>query len=583
MAFDGLLIHHLVDELKTMLVGGRVDKIFQPEKDELTLTIRGLNKSMSLFISVESSMPYFTLTASKKENPQAPPMFCMLLRKHITGGRIHKIEQLGYERVVLIEIESKNDFGEPELKKLIIEIMGKHSNIILTKEDFTIIDCIKRITPDMSRVRTLLPGFKYHFLERTKCTLADSVDTLLRCFTESPADTLLYKSIYTQIEGFSPLVSKYLCHQMGLALDTKCGDVPPETMTKLIETIKKLEHPLSETENHGTIYNQSNGLPKIVYFMKDVDLSLETVSYPFLYEALDAFYARSNHELKMHQKSNALKKTLMQRIERYTTKLSKQTIELMAAENADASRIIGELLLANLYQMSKGMNRITVLDYYVDPPVERDVELNTRLEPIENVQSYFKKYNKLKHAVIELKRQISETQSDVDYLEHVLTHLNQSDDSKIVNEIREELITQGYLKGRQTKKQAKIPKQTFRRYTSTDGFEILVGKSNLQNDQLTLKVASNKDVWLHTKDIPGSHVIIRTEGKEASETALAEAAMIAAHFSKAKDSSNVPVDYTLIKNVSKPSGAKPGMVIYVGNRTLFVTPSFERVTALENH
>ncbi len=583
MAFDGLLIHHLVDELKTMLVGGRIDKVFQPEKDELTLTVRGLHKNMTFFISVESSMPYFTLSESKKENPQSPPMFCMLLRKHLTSGRIHTIEQMGYERVVLLEIESKNDFGEPELKKLIIEIMGKHSNIILTKEDFTIIDCIKRITPDMSRVRTLLPGFKYHFLERSKCTLADTHEQLIKCLRDASPDTMLYKSIYAQIEGFSPLLSKYLCNQMGLAPDMKCGDVSIETLTQLVDNIKALEQPLSDTQDHGYIYNQSNGLPKIVYFMKNVDLSLETVSYPKLYEALDAFYARSNHELKMHQKSNALKKTLNQRIERYTTKLAKQNIELMAAENADESRIMGELLLANLYQMSKGMNRITVLDYYVDPPVERDIELNTRLEPIENVQNYFKKYNKLKHAVIELKLQIKETKSDVDYLEHVMTHLNQSDDSKIVSEIREELITQGYLKGRQVKKQAKIPKQTYRRYLSSDGFEILVGKSNLQNDQITLKIASNKDIWLHTKDIPGSHVIIRTEGKEASETALTEAAIIAAYFSKAKDSSNVPVDYTLIKNVSKPSGAKPGMVIYVGNRTLFVTPNFETVSKLEHH
>lgn len=581
MAFDGLLIHHLVDELNKMLVGGRIDKIFQPEKDELTLTIRGLHKNMTLFVSVESSMPFFTLSDSKKENPQSPPMFCMLLRKHITSGRIHKIEQMGYERVVLIEIESKNDFGEPELKKLIIEIMGKHSNIILTKEDFTIIDCIKRITPDMSRVRTLLPGFKYHFLERSKCTLNDSPEILLNKLMHVAPETLLYKAIYSEIEGFSPLISKYLCHQIGVHPDIRCQEVSEHSMKQLVEKIKYLERPLSMSKDRGYIFNQSTTFPKVVYFLEDIDLTLDSISYPNLFEAIDVFYARSNHTLKMHQKSNALKKTLSQRIERYTTKLAKLRIERIDAEHADTSRIIGELLLANLYQMHKGMNRITVLDYYVDPPVERDIELDTRLEPIENVQKYFKKYNKLKHAVNALTLQIKETQSDVDYLEHVMTHLNQSDDSKIINEIREELVSQGYLKGRQTKKQPKVAKQTYRHYLSSDGFEILVGKSNLQNDQLTLKVASNKDVWLHTKDIPGSHVIIRTEGKEASEIALTEAAMIAAFYSKAKDSSNVPVDYTLIKNVSKPSGAKPGMVTYVANRTLFVTPDYEVVFKLE--
>ena len=590
MAFDGLMIHHLCDELKTLLVGGRIDKIFQPEKDELILSIRGLNSNFSLFISIDASMPYFTLLKDKKENPQAPPMFCMLMRKHLIGGRIHSIEQMGFERTVILEIESKNDFGEFEMKKLVIEIMGKHSNIVLTREDYTIIDSIKRVTPEMSRVRTILPGLGFTFIPTDKIDFSLPNADVIEALRARAGMQKLHKGLYDSIQGFSPVISKWICKNLNLDPGTLISELVPEDYARLSTLFDTIKSPysaksLSESENvpKGYIYSDSENVAKMVYFMPDMTPGLTFLPYPLLSEAVDRFYARSNRENKMHQRTNYLKKTLAQRVERYTTKLAKQELERIEAENADASRIIGDLIIANNYLITKGMNRIEVLDYTMDPPAMRTIELDTRLEPIENAQIHFKKYNKLKKALLELNQHIAETKEDVDYLESVLTHLNNSEDSKIVEEIRDELVSQGYIKGRIAKKGHKVAKQTFRTYHSTDGHEILVGKSSLQNDHLTTKLASNKDIWLHTKDIPGSHVIIRTGGEMPTEQTLYEAAMIAAFYSKAKDSSNVPVDYTLVKNVSKPSGAKPGMVIYVGNKTLFVTPDYELVKRLEKH
>ena len=588
MAFDGLLIHHLCDELKTLLVGGRIDKIYQPEKDELILSIRGLKSNFSLFISIDASMPYFTLLKDKKENPQAPPMFCMLMRKHLIGGRIHSIEQMGFERTVVIDIESKNDFGEFEMKKLVVEIMGKHSNIVLTREDYTIIDSIKRVTPEMSRVRTILPGLGFTFIPTDKIDFNLPNSEIINALKARADMQKLHKGLYESIQGFSPVISKWLCQSLNLEPNTLIADLVPEDYIRLEALFDKIKSPYSskdssETVNKGFVYTDATNVAKMVYYLPDMSPAMTYQSFPTLSEAVDRFYARSNRENKMHQRTTHLKKMLAQRVERYTTKLAKQELERIEAENADASRIIGDLIIANNYLISKGMNRIEVLDYYVDPPVMRLIELDTRLEPIENAQVHFKKYNKLKKALLELNLHIAETKVDVDYLESVLTHLNNSEDSKIVEEIRDELVSQGYIKGKITKKGHKVAKQTFRTYISTDGLEILVGKSSLQNDHLTTKLASNKDVWLHTKDIPGSHVIIRTGGDVPSDQTLFEAAMIAAFYSKAKDSSNVPVDYTLVKNVSKPSGSKPGMVIYVGNKTLFVTPDYDVIKRLEKH
>lgn len=580
MAFDGLLIHQLCNELNILLEGGRIDKIHQPEKDELTIGIRGHKDNHALFISVDASMPYFTLIADKKENPQEPPMFCMLMRKHLIGGKIKSLHQLGFERVIIIDIEAKNDFGEPESKKLILEIMGKHSNVILTKEDYTIIDSIKRITLEMSRVRTILPGLVYKSIPSEKLDFSSSGTDIAYALLEKAPEEKLHKMFSDHIQGFSPMISKWLAGKLGKASTISYGQLGKEDLEHLAILFETLKRPGTEGKK-GFIYHDDAMVPKMVYYKDDLNPLLDTTAYSTLYEAIDAFYVRSNRVHKMHQRTLALKKNLSQRIERYVTKLAKQQHELEAAENADEARVIGELILSNIYQISKGMDRIELIDYYMDPPAMRTIPLDVRLEASENAQIHFKKYAKLKKAVIELKQHILETKSDIDYLEHVLTMLENSEDKKVVDEIREELIRQGFIKGRIAKKPSKNAKPSITTYISSGGFEILVGKSSQQNDYLTTKLASNKDIWLHTKDIPGSHVIIRTGGQTPDAQTLYEAAMISAYYSKAKNSSNVPVDHTLVKNVSKPNGAKPGMVIYVANKTLFVTPDYDTIKRME--
>lgn len=581
MAFDGLLIHHLCAELKSVLIGGRIDKIFQPEKDELSLGIRGQGTHFDLFISTEASMPYFTIKELRKENPAAPPMFCMLLRKHLSGGKILNIEQLGFERVVIIDIESKNDFGEMEAKKLIIEIMGKHSNVILIKADFTIIDSIKRITPDMSRVRTILPGLTYTFIPTDKIDFSlPPVDILTELKHRTPTRKLA-KALVENIQGFSPLAAAYACRASQIDPEKLIAQVTNDEWLSLANALDAFKRGPILSPYKGFVFKDDQALYKHYYFFEDAYEGLHVQPFETLHHAIDVFYARANKTLKMHQRTQALKKALAQRIERYTHKLAKQELELADAENADALRKIGDLLYANLYQLSKGMNKVEVLDFYVDPPENRIIELDVRLEPAENAQLYFKRYNKLKKTTTELAQHIEETRLEIAYLDQVLTHLENSEDQKTVDEIREELIGQGFIKGKPQKKSNKTSKIQFKTYFSTDGFEILVGKSSLQNDYLTTKIASNKDIWLHTKDIPGSHVIIRTGGASPSETTLYEAASVAAYYSKAKASSNVPVDYTFVKNVSKPHGAKPGMVIYVGHRTLYVTPDLDTIQKLE--
>ena len=572
MSFDGLLMQKLTEELKHSLEGGRIDKVFQPEKDELSLMIRGNLGNQQLFISVDASMPFFALIDDKKENPQAPPMFCMLMRKHLSGGKIQSIKQLGYERILILEIESKNELGDFELKKLIVEIMGKHSNIILTKADFTIIDSIKRITPDMSRVRSVLPGLKYEFIPSDKVDFSETNDHLIEAILSRQPDQKLSKALYMTIQGFSPLISNYICLKIGVDADFIVSNLSENQKLEL----KRQFDQIKSQPSNGYVYSDDLGLSKLIYFLPDMRPDLKQVNYPTLSEALERFYLRSNREHKMHQRTLMLKKTLAQRIERYRAKLGKQELEKNDAENADQYKICGELLLANLYSLEKGMNKAVVLDYYQDPPEQKSIDLDTRLEPTENAQAYFKKYNKLKKAAVELEHQIQETKLDVNYLEEVLTHLENSEDNKIIDDIKSELIEQGYIKGRVQKKKANV-KVMYKTFVSKSGYQILVGKSSLQNDYLTTKLASNKDIWLHTKDIPGSHVIIRTEGTTPDEQTLFEAALIAAYYSKAKDSSNVPVDYTLIKHVSKPSGAKPGMVIYTHQKTIFVTPSYDAI------
>ncbi len=579
MAFDGILMHRLTSELQSKLIGGRIDKIYQPEKDELAISIRSLGAQYQVFVSIDSALPYITITQHKKDNPHTPPMFCMLMRKLVVGARVLSIEQSPYERVLMFTLECKTELGDQTIRKLSVEIMGKHSNVILTKEDNTIIDALKRVSYDMSRVRPVIPGMQLAPIASSKTLFTKGMHAIQ---AEAHEQTPISKALVQSFSGFSPELAQYILYKAHIDKAVPLGQLSAFHLKCLDDALLHLEDQLKRAQNDAFIFKTDEGKATLT-FLSDFLPFAPCEAYPSLTEAIDAFYSSHNKVLKMHQKTLALKKQLQVRVDRLIAKLAKLSTELSDAEQSDLYRIKGELLLASLHTLKKGDSRASVLNYYEHPPIEMDIDLDILLEPSENAAAYFKKYNKAKHAKITLEHQIRETQLEISYLEQVLVHLENSDDDKTVTEIRLELTQGGYLKKKPSKKQPHQAKSTFLTYKSTEGFLILVGKNNLQNDLLTLKTASNKDYWLHTKDIPGSHVIVRLEGQTPNDTTLEEAAMIAAYHSKARASSNVPVDFTLVKHVNKPSGAKPGMVIYTHQKTLFVTPNEAAIAALEYH
>lgn len=570
MAFDGLLMHKLIEEINLKIQGGRIDKIHQPEKDELTLKIRSGGINFSFFISVDASIPYFSLTEERRENPDNPPMFCMLMRKHLTNGKINRFYQIRHERIAILEILSKNELGDLELKNIIIEIMGKHSNIIVTREDGVIIDSIKRISPDMSRIRSVLPGLRYEQIQSNKVPLSGNWQEHLMTL---PSEMPILKALYSTIEGFSPTIAKYLLTQSEIFHDLKRAELTQDHLITLTNQIKKIET-LLKTSNHcGYIYYDSHNIMQDFYFIPDLHEAFEYKTFESLAHATEKFYTERNLALKIHQRTADLKKSILIKRDRAKSKLQKLRLELDSAENADHYKVAGELILANIYQIQKGTNKIELLNYYMDPPEPVTIDLDVRLDASQNAQLYFKKYAKSKTALEELAVQIDATQWDIQYLDSILSQLELSEDSKTIQEIRQELAEQGIIKSRQYKGRKKdSKKQGYRQFRSSDGYAIFVGKNNMQNDYLTTKIASNKDIWLHTKIIPGSHVIIRTEGQEPPERTLEEAGMLAAYYSNARASENVPVDYTFVRYVTKPNGAKPGMVIYTHNKTLYITP-----------
>lgn len=586
MAFDGILMAGLAKELNDSLSQGRIDKIHQPEPDALVIHIKAPQAKHKLYISANSSLPHLTLTDERMDNPLKAPMFCMLLRKHLTGGRIIQIHQLSLERVIMIDIEARNELGDMTVRRLVVEIMGKHSNIILLDaETQVIIDSIKRIPFSVSRVRQILPGLIYEPLPTDKLDLKTTGIHEFEAGLESvSASKPVFKWLYSTYQGFSPAAGRSLCHQAGLAESKDAMELSPEDKSMLWSALDALRQSLLDGRYEPIIVRERESgkyedLSSFVLSQYPSTL-YDTEKFDTLSAVICEYYGKKDRVNRMLHKTQNLRKFLSQRIERLLNKLQKLKEEQLYAENADAAKISGDLILANLYQLEKGMHEATVVNYYDPESRTTTIPLDSRLTPSENAQKYFKKYNKLKTAQEELALQIAEAEDDLAYLEQVQTAVELSSDPANIEEIRQELVESGFIKKRHQKKERGKSKFEPLHYKSSDGYDILVGKNNIQNDHLTLKMASNKDIWLHTKVIPGSHVIIRTQGNDVPETTIYEAACIAAWHSKGRLSGQVPVDYTQVRNVSKPSGAKPGMVIYSTNQTLYVTPSEDEVQSL---
>ncbi len=583
MPFDGITIHALTDEISNILVGSKIDKVHQPESDEIVLIIRKDRKNIKLLLSSDSNLPHFSLSDSKKENPIQAPMFCMLLRKHISGGKILGIEQLGLERVISISIESKNELGDLQTKRLIFEIMGKHSNLTLVDDNDKIIDCIKRIALGVNRYRQLFPGITYLYPPNEKIDPRDITAPEFFNALKGAESEKLFKHIYMTYQGISPIIAKEICLTADVDFTKDILNLEDDEIEKVSNSFVAFFISIEKKDYFlNVVYNTNKTLRdlSIINLSPYKTEEFEVVEFDTVNDVVKEYYANKNTVNKLLQRSVSLRKTVQLKITRLKKKLKNLEEDLLYADNADKHKILGDLILSNIYRIEKGMNKIVVENYY-DENKQIEIRLNILKNPSDNAQVYFKKYNKLKTAQVKVFEQVEKTMHEKEYLEQVLVNIELSADHQNIEDIKEELILSGYIKKKSKDKKKKKSKSKPMIYESSDGFEILVGKNNLQNDLLTLKTASKSDTWLHTKIIPGSHVIIRAQGREIPEQTLMEAAMIAAFHSKAKDSSQVPVDYTDVRNVKKPNGAKPGMVIYSTNSTMYVTPNEQEVNALK--
>lgn len=587
MALDGLVIHCIVNELNKKLLGGKIDKVYQPENDEVVLHIRNNKENFKLVLSCSASNPRVYLANNyKKENPINAPMFCMLFRKYIQGGNIVNISQIGFERIIKISVESFDELKEKTTKDIIIEIMGRHSNIILTHSlDNKIIDSAKRIPPSVSRVRQILPGQTYVLPpKQDKLNPIDEVSLNLFVDTLTSFNGPIFKAIYSKFLGVSPVIAKEICFRANIDENTLIDEISSNDISKVYKEFHNLFKFINDN-----IYNPSmiidESIDKVLDF-SCINLSqfsnLSIINDDSISKILENYYATKDIKDRIHQRSSDLRKSISIKLDRLYNKLNKQEKELIESENAEIYKIKGELITSYIYMIEKGMKSVEVANFY-DPEYKNiTISLNPNFTPSENAQKYFKKYNKMKTAKKEITSQIEITKEEINYLENIILSIENCENLAELMDIREELSKVGYLKAKNnSKKETKLTTKPHE-FISSNGFKILVGKNNKQNDNLTLKIASNEDIWMHTKNIPGSHVIIKTEGKEVPDETIFEGAMLAAFFSKSKMSSQVPVDYTKKKNVKKPNGSKPGMVIYETNSTIYVTPTEELVAKLKS-
>ena len=573
MAFDTLCVKKIVEELNSTIIGGRIDKVHQPEKDELMIGIRTFEGGFKLVLSASANNARVHFSDVSKENPKTPPMFCMLLRKHLASGKIVKVSQPDFERIIEIDVESYNDLGDLTTKHLICEIMGRNSNIILCDENYRIIDSAKHIDFSVSSVRQILPGLTYQtppMQEKIPVLEVEKLKSLKLDFSQSASTP--DKAIMQAVSGISPCVAREIVFSAIGTNSLVTGELS-ENYKKQIET------------KTSEFFQNIKFAPCIIFDPSGKPLDFSAVgvnyfgkNYPVKYfdtmnEVVANFYFERDKKERMHQKSADLLKLLNSNLERLTKKLVIQEKTLKDAENKEKYKIFGDLLTANLYRIESGAPSVTVENYYEPDCPQIEIELSPQLSPSKNAQRYYKLFTKLKNAEIEMEKQRIATLSDIDYLESTLCSLENAETENDLNLIRSELSEEGYIKKIKSGKREQKRESKPMHFISSDGFDIYVGKNNTQNDFLTLKFANSQDIWFHTKQIHGSHTVIKLGiDKEVPKTTMLEAAKLAAYYSKARESAQVPVDYTQIKNVKKPAGAKPGMVIYDNYNTVYVTP-----------
>lgn len=573
MALDGAFLSMVKKELEP-LVGGRVDKISQPSREEIVIALRTRGGNEKLLFSASAGSARVHITKKSIENPKVPPMFCMLMRKHLGNGRLLGIRQDGLERILYFDFEAMNELGDMVTVTLAAEIMGRCSNIVMINAEGKIIDSIKRVDPEMSRERPVLPGMTYSYpprgerLDFRTCTAGD-IETSLGILPDGDAA----KSLVKIFEGISPIVAREWVYYAAKGGDALKSDIRGETLERLAFAVEQTARECREGKCVFTVLKDAEGGLKDFSFIPILQYGglMTTKEMSSACELLDFFYAERDSVSRMKQRSQDLYKLLQNASERTARRLANQREELKVSAERDKLKLMGDLISANLYRVEKGMSSVAVENFYEDGCPEIKIRLDPMLTPSKNMQKYYSEYRKADTAEKILTEQIAKGEEELAYIDSVFDALTRTQSEDEVNELRQELSEQGYI--RSSKLKGKPPKsRPPLEFTSPDGFTVLVGRNNKQNDQLTTKTADKTDVWLHTKDITGSHVIIRAEGKEVPDSTVLWAARVAAFHSRAKSSSQVPVDYVPVRFVKKPSGAKPGMVIFTNNRTLYVTP-----------
>ncbi|MGI6017265.1 MAG: Rqc2 family fibronectin-binding protein [Marvinbryantia sp.] len=567
MALDGIVMSALVRELDRSLRGGRINKIAQPEPDELMLTIKNERTTYRLLLSAGASLPLVYLTETNKQNPMTAPNFCMLLRKHISGGKILRIYQPGLERIIHFDIEHLNELGDLCQKTLIVEIMGKHSNIIFCNDSGMIIDSIKHISQAVSSVREVLPGRPYFIPETQKKEnpLTLSFDTFCTAITSKPMP--LAKAIYTSYTGISPLIAEELCHRASLESAQSANSFSELELTHLYRQFELLMESVKEGDfSPAIVYD--DGVP--VDFSA-VPLTLyqnsEAISYESISRLLETYYAEKNVITRIRQRSVDLRKIVQNALDRSRKKYDLQLKQLKDTEKRDKYRVYGELLNTYGYSLEPGAKKLTALNYYTNEEVT--IPLDDTLTAQENAKKYFDKYGKLKRTYEALTSLTEETHEEIEHLESISTALDIALSEDDLVQIKEELMQYGYIKRHNTGKRVKITSKPFH-YISSDGYHMYVGKNNFQNEELTFKVATGNDWWFHAKGAPGSHVIVKANNEELPDRTFEEAARLAAYYSKNRNAQKVEIDYIEKKHVKKVAGAKPGFVIYHTNYSMII-------------
>ena len=567
MAFDGITIANIVHELNRNLLDGRINKIAQPETDELLLTIKTPGGQRRLSISASASLPLIYLTEGNKPSPMTAPNFCMLLRKHINNGRITKIWQPKLERIIHFEIEHLDELGDLCKKELIVEIMGKHSNIIFCNEDGTIIDSIKHVSSQMSSVREVLPGRTYFIPDTMEKSdpLSVSFAEFQRVLTEKPMP--LSKAVYTSFTGISPVVAEEICYLSGIDSSLTPRELSEDLLTHLYRQFTLYFEEVSAGHfspaiyYHGAEPKEFSALP-LTHFSQYIRKEYDSIS-----RLLEDYYAEKNTLTRIRQKSVDLRRVVQTALERNRKKYDLQAKQLRDTENREKFKVYGELIHTYGYNLEPGAKKLEALNYYTNEMIT--IPLDSTKTPQENALKYFEKYNKQKRTFEALTSLIEETRDDISYLESVSNALDIALSEDDLTQIKEELIESGYIRRKFTKKKVKITSKPFH-YLSSDGYHIYVGKNNLQNEELTFHFASGNDWWFHAKGIPGSHVIVKTNGEELPDRTFEEAGKLAAYYSKNRGSEKIEIDYIEKKHVKKPKGAKPGFVVYYTNYSLII-------------